>query len=279
MLACVLLAGLPVAQTRPDAAPRTGASDAPAARADKHPVRLVATDCSIPPSGLTLLQADDGRFPAVEKDRDEVGPDRDVGATALAVLARIAGGSTPRSGPYRDEIRQAVQWLRSQQDQRGRLSLRTDPDWVFDHALATYALCEAARTSRFERLGEPVARALGVLAEHLAQARPAPEPELLLWCRFSARSVRATDGPADDPHAAAASAAARAIDTHVVRLADSAVPPTPSAPPAGSWNCSRTPVRIPRGSRASPGRLRSRPTIRSRPCTSRSLRGARATTR
>lgn len=93
-----------------------------------------------------------------------LGPDcrPDVRATALALLALIADGSSTREGRYERKVVQGIRWLRDHQ-QGGRFSaVRSEGEPAFrrrepydlqsampeDHALATLAVCEAYRFSK-----------------------------------------------------------------------------------------------------------------------------------
>ena len=82
----------------------------------------------------------------------------DVGVTGLALLAFLGEGSTMRSGPYAPVIKKGVSWLRKQQDpSTGLFGTRAAHDFVYDHAIATYAMCEAAGLSHSALL-RPVAQ-------------------------------------------------------------------------------------------------------------------------
>ena len=66
----------------------------------------------------------------------------DVGVTSLAVLAFAGTGITPWHGRHRKTVLRAVEWLISQQDADGAIG-RTDTEgWMYNHAIATMALCE-----------------------------------------------------------------------------------------------------------------------------------------
>jgi len=117
-------------------------------------------------------------------------PEADVEVTALAILACLADGSTCREGPHRDEVEDGARWLCQQQDERGRIGLRTDPDWLRDHALATWVVAEAARLTPMRRLGPPVERAVDVLGDELARRRPPPDLELVVLAELAAQAAQ-----------------------------------------------------------------------------------------
>ncbi len=89
---------------------------------------------------------------------DKVGPGRgdgdyDVGVTALALLAFLGHGETHKIGAHKRTVRTGLDWLRAQQDADGAIGW--DPmmgESVYNHALATTALCEALAMSRDFRL-------------------------------------------------------------------------------------------------------------------------------
>lgn len=72
-------------------------------------------------------------------------PLHDVGLTGLALLAFLGDGHTLiHEGPYRDNVLRAVRWLRDQQDyETGLLGQEIGHSFLYDHAIATLALCEA----------------------------------------------------------------------------------------------------------------------------------------
>ncbi|MCZ6602783.1 MAG: terpene cyclase/mutase family protein, partial [Planctomycetota bacterium] len=66
----------------------------------------------------------------------------DVGVTALAVLAFTGVGNTPWHGKHRKVVRKAVRWLISQQEKDGAIGRSEAEGWMYNHAIATMALCE-----------------------------------------------------------------------------------------------------------------------------------------
>lgn len=66
----------------------------------------------------------------------------EVGVTGLALLAYAGVGQTPWYGRHRNAIRKAVRWLASQQDKDGAIGRNDSEGWMYNHAIATMALCE-----------------------------------------------------------------------------------------------------------------------------------------
>jgi len=72
-----------------------------------------------------------------------------AGITALSLLALLGDGHLPRQNhdPLDDATHRALQWLLQHQDPTG--CIRTDPSSgtrnLYDHGIATFALCEAAQ--------------------------------------------------------------------------------------------------------------------------------------
>jgi len=93
-------------------------------------------------------------------------PVHDVGMTGLAMLAMLGDGSTLRSGPHRESLTRAAQWLRSQQGDNGRFGTAASHDFIYDHAIATYAMSEAYGLSESAPLAPCVQRALDYLESH-----------------------------------------------------------------------------------------------------------------
>jgi hypothetical protein len=90
----------------------------------------------------------------------------DVGVTGLALLAFLGDGSTMRSGPYREVIRRGVNWLRSQQQENGLFGTAASHDFIYDHAIATYAMCEAFGLSGYQLLRPAAQRGIDYLEQH-----------------------------------------------------------------------------------------------------------------
>ncbi len=62
-----------------------------------------------------------------------------VESTSLALLAILGAGHTEKVGAHKDAVRRGVHWLKSRQNDAGRIGHKT-----LEQALATMALCEAA---------------------------------------------------------------------------------------------------------------------------------------
>ena len=90
----------------------------------------------------------------------------DVGVTGLALLAFLGDGSTMRSGDYRETIKKGVNWLRSQQGEDGLFGQPTSHDFVYDHAIAAYAMCEAFGLSGYETLRPYAQKGINYLEKH-----------------------------------------------------------------------------------------------------------------
>lgn len=91
----------------------------------------------------------------------------DIGITGLALLAFLGENNTLRSGKYRDTVRRGVKWLRSQQDpETGLFGGRYSHDFVYDHAIAAYAMCEAFGLSDYRLLRKTAQLGLNYLESH-----------------------------------------------------------------------------------------------------------------
>lgn len=91
----------------------------------------------------------------------------DVGVTALALLAFLGEGNTMRTGLYQGNVKQGVKWLlRQQEAETGLIGGRASHDFVYDHAIAAYALCEAYGLSGYKLLRKPAQRAIEYLESH-----------------------------------------------------------------------------------------------------------------
>lgn len=130
---------------------------------------------------LATTQTEAGSWPVVDFGGQ---PGTELRVHAWLLLAMLGDGSTMRAGPSRLQIRHGVGWLVKQQDDRGRFALRADPEWLGDQAVATYALIEAARLSRYRLRVPTAARATAALARELAVRRPVPGADVRVWSRL-----------------------------------------------------------------------------------------------
>ena len=91
----------------------------------------------------------------------------DVGVTGLALLAFLGDGSTMRSGTYKEVVKKGVNWLRSQQDEKtGMFGMPTAHDFIYDHAIAAYAMCEAFGLSQYNTLKPYAQKGINYLEKH-----------------------------------------------------------------------------------------------------------------
>jgi hypothetical protein len=92
----------------------------------------------------------------------------DIGVTGLALEAFLGHGDSHLSGDYRETVRKAVYWLKGQQDGDGFFGKRPKSDdspyYMYNHAIATYALAEAYAMTEDRGLREAVQRAVDELA-------------------------------------------------------------------------------------------------------------------
>jgi hypothetical protein len=104
-----------------------------------------------------------GREPLVSgHNRYSAGIRADSGMTGLALLALLASGHTHRQGPYRENVRQGLQYLLGIQESDGDIGGQaTAFARMYCHAMAACALSEAYGMTGDERLRRPVSRAIG----------------------------------------------------------------------------------------------------------------------
>jgi hypothetical protein len=97
----------------------------------------------------------------------------DTGATALALLAFQGAGYSHREHQYADVVRGGIDYLLKSQKPDGDLFLPMDETsnqsvWLYSHALATLALCEAYGMTQDPSLKDPAQKALNFIlaAQH-----------------------------------------------------------------------------------------------------------------
>jgi len=95
----------------------------------------------------------------------------DVGVTGLALLAFLGAGNTPNSGKYKNTVKKGLKWLVDQQNPENGLFgvLNSHQGFLYDHALATLAMCEGYGLSKWPQLKEPAQKGV-----HLIQAARNP---------------------------------------------------------------------------------------------------------
>ncbi|MEZ6189090.1 MAG: prenyltransferase/squalene oxidase repeat-containing protein, partial [Planctomycetota bacterium] len=87
----------------------------------------------------------------------------DVGLTGLALLAYLGNGNTHHAGPFKRTVNAGFKWLLTQQEAHGGIGFRPgDEGSIYNHAIATMALCEALAVSgdnrRFRKPAEKAVR-------------------------------------------------------------------------------------------------------------------------
>jgi hypothetical protein len=110
---------------------------------------------------LARHQDDDGRWSSSDYIRhdprgaaraDTGGPLFDPGVTGLALLCFLSAGYSDRgagdAGYYALNVEQALRWLRSAQADDGVFGSRATRSFMYNHAIATIAMAEAARRTR-----------------------------------------------------------------------------------------------------------------------------------
>lgn len=119
-----------------------GARRAYAARfeIDRHPTlaRLAADDAL---KWLADHQEADGSWTAPTRE-DHVG--YSLGVSGLALLSFLAAGHTPTHGAYQENVRRGILHLLSQQDRRGKFGESYAYAFIYNHAIDTMAVAEAA---------------------------------------------------------------------------------------------------------------------------------------
>ncbi|MHC5066673.1 MAG: prenyltransferase/squalene oxidase repeat-containing protein [Planctomycetota bacterium] len=92
---------------------------------------------------------------------------QDVGVTGLALLAYLGDGNHLYAGPYKEQVKQGVGWLRKQQNpESGLIGSRNSADFIYGHAIASYAMVEAYGLSGSRLLRKPAQRAIDYLESH-----------------------------------------------------------------------------------------------------------------
>jgi len=91
--------------------------------------------------------------------------EHDVGITGLALLAFLGDGNTTRSGPYKENVSAGIRWLRQQQDyETGLFGEELGHTYMYSHAIASLAMCEAYYFSKNPILKGTTQKAINLIA-------------------------------------------------------------------------------------------------------------------
>lgn len=148
-----------------------------------------------------------------------------TGITSLAVMAFLAKGHTPGSGPYGERINQGIDYVLSQQLDNGLL-ISKDPKgrvtgMMYSHSIATLLLCEVSGMvdiDRQKKIDQVLPKALLVLLQsqkvpksdqHLGGWRYAPgttvsDLSLTGWAVMALRAAKLNGAAIPDEHVAMA---------------------------------------------------------------------------
>jgi hypothetical protein len=90
----------------------------------------------------------------------------DVGITGLALLAFLGKGHSEDTGAYQHNVTKCIRWLCQQQQPNGLLGTNAKHDFIYNHAIATYALCKALAHSDDEQLRSSAQEGINYLEMH-----------------------------------------------------------------------------------------------------------------
>lgn len=109
------------------------------------------------------------KFPGVTQD-DIGGVHADTAATGLALMAFLGGGYDHFEDKHREVVRRGLRFLIEQQKENGDLYFFQEKKshesaWLYSHAIASIALCEALGMTGDEELREPAQKAIYFIEE------------------------------------------------------------------------------------------------------------------
>ena len=106
--------------------------------------------------------------PADDKCDGPGGALYDVGVTGLALLAFLGAGYTDRGSSkenqYAKNVRQGLRYLMTNQDDEGCFGTRASQHFMYNHAIAALAMCEAYWMTRNPRYKKPAQEGLNFIA-------------------------------------------------------------------------------------------------------------------
>jgi hypothetical protein len=113
---------------------------------------------------LDWLQAHQHENGSWTKNGDRQGGGSNAGYTGLAILTFLAHGETPVSEKYGSCVAKGIRYLVENQDARGVFQ-PAGSHTAYGHAIATYAVAEAAMMTGNPLLNDPLRRAVAVMIE------------------------------------------------------------------------------------------------------------------
>lgn len=109
---------------------------------------------------FTKHQEPDGRWDVLKHGGAK---DHDIAGTSLALLCYYGWGAKHNeAGPYQATVKRAIDWLVAQQEDTGRLTGKAS-NGMYDHGMATIAICEAFGVTKDPALKEPASKAVQFL--------------------------------------------------------------------------------------------------------------------
>lgn len=118
---------------------------------------------------LARYQQPDGRW-TLQGFGEDTQLSSDTAATGLALLCFQGAGRTHREHEYKDVVRSGLDHLLAQQKDNGDLFVALDDNsnqsvWLYSHAIATIALCEAYGMTQDPELRIPAQKAIDFIVE------------------------------------------------------------------------------------------------------------------
>ncbi len=126
----------------------------------------------------------------------------DTAATALSLLSFQGAGYTHRQFKYENVCKRALTWMIQNQRPNGDLYVRTDPksdgnSWLYSHAIATLALCEAYGMTQDESIKKNAQSAIDFLIQSQDpqgggwryQPKIGSDTSVTGWCMMALKSA------------------------------------------------------------------------------------------
>ena len=150
---------------------------------------------------LAKYQRPDGSW-HLEDFGEKVDIRSETAATALALLSFQGAGYTHRQFKYERVCGRALTWMIENQRPNGDLYVRTDPTsdsnaWLYSHAIATLALCEAYGMTQDESIKQNAQKAIHFLIQSQDpqgggwryQPKMGSDTSVTGWCMMALKSA------------------------------------------------------------------------------------------
>jgi len=90
---------------------------------------------------------------------------RDLALVSIGALAFMSAGNTPKAGPYKDNVRRALDYVLANAKPSGMLNIAGEKRDMYNHGLTTFVLTQAYGMSKDKRLAIALRKAVKIIVD------------------------------------------------------------------------------------------------------------------